>query len=205
MKLKEFKKLKVGDKIKITSDIKELYKIGICTSVAKSIAGKIYAVKGVSSEWVCTKETPLRFTYKTFNKVTPETPTITEHIIKDNKTIVKLSNGKVGVAKCNTSDTFDIYEGLLIATARAYGKEVEEKPAGVREVKRKAKTGEYIKIVNKISFCIGGKYKEGDVLKVERGEMGVGVIVNIHGATTPILDVEYVVLENYKPSKEAKA
>lgn len=50
-------------------------------------------------------------------------PTITEHIIRGNKTIVKLSNGKVGIARCHPDDEFDIYEGLRIATARAYGKD----------------------------------------------------------------------------------
>lgn len=53
-------------------------------------------------------------------------PTIVEHLIRGNKTIVKLSNGKVGVARCHPDDTFDIYEGLRVATARAYGKPVEE-------------------------------------------------------------------------------
>lgn len=53
-------------------------------------------------------------------------PTIVEHLIRGNKTIVKLSNGKVGVARCHPDDEFDIYEGLRVATARAYGKPVEE-------------------------------------------------------------------------------
>lgn len=49
-------------------------------------------------------------------------PTITEHIIRGNKTIVKLSNGKVGTARCHSDDEFDIYTGLELAIARAYGK-----------------------------------------------------------------------------------
>lgn len=55
-----------------------------------------------------------------------ETPTITEHLIRGYKTIVKLSNGKVGIAQCSPEDKFDVYEGLRVATARAYGKEIEE-------------------------------------------------------------------------------
>lgn len=55
-----------------------------------------------------------------------EPPTIVEHLIRGNKTIVKLSNGKVGVARCHPDDEFDIYEGLRVATARAYGKSVED-------------------------------------------------------------------------------
>lgn len=53
-------------------------------------------------------------------------PTITEHLIRGNKTIVRLSNGKVGIAQCSPEDTFDVYEGLRVATARAYGKKIEE-------------------------------------------------------------------------------
>ena len=59
-------------------------------------------------------------------EVENEPPTIVEHLIRGNKTIVKLSNGKVGVARCHPDDKFDIYEGLRVATARAYGKPVEE-------------------------------------------------------------------------------
>ena len=55
--------------------------------------------------------------------VSDKYPTITEHIIRGKKTIVKLSNGKVGTARCHPDDEFDIYEGLRIATARAFGKE----------------------------------------------------------------------------------
>lgn len=53
-------------------------------------------------------------------------PTITQHLIRGNKTIVKLSNGKVGIAQCSPEDKFDVYEGLRVATARAYGREIEE-------------------------------------------------------------------------------
>ena len=59
-------------------------------------------------------------------KVEDTRPLIVGHLIRGNKTIVKLSNGKVGVARCHPDDTFDIYEGLRVATARAYGKPVEE-------------------------------------------------------------------------------
>lgn len=51
------------------------------------------------------------------------TVTVVEHLIEGNKTIVKLSNEKVGIAECSPDDEFDEYEGLRIATARAYGKE----------------------------------------------------------------------------------
>ena len=58
--------------------------------------------------------------YKRFKELI-SSPTITEHLIRDNKVIIKLSNGKVGIAKCSPEDEFDIYKGTTLALARAYG------------------------------------------------------------------------------------
>lgn len=69
----------------------------------------------------------------------------------------------------------------------------------VKEVKRPAKVGEYIKIV-KAFYPIGG-YKDGDILRVEkRFDFGVRAISKAGVECLPI-DSEYVVLENYKPYK----
>lgn len=85
--------------------------------------------------------------YYTFEKV-DEPEMIVEHLIRDNKTIIKLSNGKVGIAKCNPDDKFDAAIGAAVALARAYGNDPEvESKKKYREVKREAKVGEYIKIV----------------------------------------------------------
>lgn len=97
------------------------------------------------------------------------------------------------MAKCCPEDNFDVYTGTQLALERAYGKENNE----VREVKRKAKVGEYIKIVD--AFITGGKYTKGDIFKV-KSMFGVGgVLVEEHEIV--ILHNEYVVLENYKPKK----
>lgn len=142
--------------------------------------------------------------YVVLENYIPEEPvTIVEHLVKDRKTIVKLSNGKVGVAICSPEDEFDIYEGLRLATERAYGKvEGYKKPNPVKEVKRKAKVGEYIKIVRPILAV--GLYKEGDILKVSDAKKRDKVYCDgilIGGVSYCIYDTEYVVLENYKPTK----
>ena len=72
----------------------------------------------------------------------------------------------------------------------------------VKEVKRPAKVGEWIKIVDASDSC--GKYKNGDILQVdstrtyyERSR------VNVTKFTWPyIWGEEYVVLENYEPPKK---
>lgn len=124
--------------------------------------------------------------------------TIVMHLIKDGKTVVKLSDGRVGVAFCSPEDTFDEYEGVRLATARAYGKEPPAKKSKVKEVKRRAKVGEYIKIVN-VNDC---RYKNGDIFKVEERGTFIGVCAsNETCKRIYIRDSEYVVLEGYKPKK----
>ncbi|MBE6721880.1 MAG: hypothetical protein E7572_05260 [Ruminococcaceae bacterium] len=72
-----------------------------------------------------------------------------------------------------------------------------EEPSQVREVKRHAKVGEYIKIVNSAD-C---RYENGDILKVSRcGSYGV-----IVGSVIYIDDSAYVVLENYVPDQKETA
>lgn len=71
---------------------------------------------------------------------------------------------------------------------------------GVREVKRKAKVGEYIKIVDAHPYLI--PYKNGDVFKVI-STSEPGVVIEKDG--TPVTSAwhrEYVVLENYKPEEK---
>ena len=76
-------------------------------------------------------------------------PAITEHLIKDNKVIIKLSNGRVGVAKCNPDDKFDIATGTELAVKRAYGIEKEDKPF---------KVGDKVRYIGEMSiFNLNGK------------------------------------------------
>ena len=134
-----------------------------------------------------------------------EPVTIVEHLVKDRKTIVKLSNGKVGVAVCSPEDEFDIYEGLRLATERAYGKaEPYKKPSSVKEVERKAKVGEYVKIVT--PMLTRGIYKKGDVLLVKYISVFGEMVSCVHTDEVrewpfSVYNREYVVLENYKPKK----
>lgn len=77
-------------------------------------------------------------------------------------------------------------------------KKAKPKPApSVKEVKRHAKDGEYIKIVYP---CEAAGYKNGDILHVT-GDFN-GVLAN--GVDVCILDKEYVVLEGYKPPKQKR-
>ena len=138
------------------------------------------------------------------DKKTEEQPTIVEHLVKDRKTIVKLSNGKVGIAACSPEDEFDIYEGLRLATERAYGKvEPYKKPSPVKEVKRRAKKGEYIKITHK--YPGEYRYENGDVLRVVASKNwadNIECYVSELFDSCVVLPTEYVVLENYRPEKK---
>ena len=71
--------------------------------------------------------------------------------------------------------------------------------AGIKEVKRNAKVGEYVKIVD--ACGAGGKYKNGDILKIieDTGHVRYGC-----GGVEFLYDNEYVVLEGYNPEKQDK-
>ena len=159
----EFKNLKVGDKVQIVSKIPNTPILRWNPKMGEWL-GKIMTIKSIGYGNVNMKEDEGARCYfdcgwswypEMIEKKIEESHTVVEHLIEGNKTIVKLSNGKVGIAKCSPDDEFDEYTGLWIATARAYGiepfpKSVEEKLDEVREVARKAKVGEYIKIVRPI-------------------------------------------------------
>lgn len=103
-----------------------------------------------------------------------------------------------GVATCNPSDEFDFKTGAKLAMDRLLGKEVKNVYNEVREARRKAKVGEYIKIV-----------KEGDhdpVLQI--GDIHKVTNTEIYKVETDKDNIfyndktdEYVVLENYNPEK----
>lgn len=118
----------------------------------------------------------------------------------DNKVVaLDKSTGEKAEAKCNPADEFDFRTGAKLAFNRLMGEDVKS-DNGVREVKRKAKVGEYIKIVDAHPYLI--PYKNGDIFKViSTGEPGV-VIEKDGTPVTSAWHREYVVLENYKPEKE---
>ena len=119
---------------------------------------------------------------------------------KDNKVIaLDKSTGEKAEAKCNPADEFDFRTGAKLAFNRLMGEDVKL-DNGVREVKRKAKVGEYIKVVD--AHSIFGTYKNGDILKVTYVS-SAGCVCEGSDALSPGLwHREYVVLENYKPEKE---
>lgn len=104
------------------------------------------------------------------------------------------STGKKAVAKCCPEDTYDFKTGAKLAFERL----IDD---GVREVKRAAKVGEYIKIVN-ASGNKDDEYKNGDILKVVRINDSWAYYKDERYKYANI--EEYVVLENYIPPKEEK-
>lgn len=111
--------------------------------------------------------------------------TTTTALLKDGKKVLKTA-----IAKCNPADTYDFQTGARLAFERLF----ENK---VKEVKRPAKVGEYIKIVSK--RCQDSRYENGNVLKVTDGpvpNLGKAYFNFEEGAY--VCDYEYVVLEGYK-------
>ena len=73
------------------------------------------------------------------------------HIVNKNTVIVKLGDGRKGVAKCSPDDKFNLAFGTALAVARAYGdKETEAKllaePSEPVKEKPKFKVGELVRI-----------------------------------------------------------
>ncbi len=130
-------------------------------------------------------------------------------IFRDYATIL-IKDGKRYVTKCEAGDTYDREKGLLVALAKANGynfndiqemlknAEIQGEDKQVREVKRHAKVGEYIKIINAINTF--GHYTNGDIFKVIGYHLDNAVLVN-KKRCVQIFPKEYVVLENYKPNK----
>jgi hypothetical protein len=120
----------------------------------------------------------------------------------DNKVVaLDKSTGEKAEANCNPADEFDFRTGAKLAFNRLMGEDVKI-DNGVREVKRKAKVGEYVKIVDAHPYLI--PYKNGDIFKVISTSKP-GVVIEKDG--TPVTSAwhrEYVVLENYKPEEKAQ-
>lgn len=109
---------------------------------------------------------------------------------------------KARQAKRNPADKFSWRIGAETAFARLWDDKVKTKPdKAVREVKRTAKVGEWVKIVNKFG-CANEKYKNGGIYKVDRKVDYKDGWVYLEGETIVTVPGEYVVLEGYKPQKE---
>ena len=118
-------------------------------------------------------------------------------LLKEGKKVIKQAT-----AKCNPSDTYDFNIGAKLAFSRLVGGiyigGIDMAIDTIREVKRPAKVGEWIKIVDADAWF--DEYKNGDVFKVDElyTSREEGIITSPHH----IAPREYVVLENYQP--EAK-
>lgn len=117
----------------------------------------------------------------------------------DNKVVaLDKSTGEKAEANCNPADEFDFRTGAKLAFNRLMGEDV--KPDDVREVKRKAKIGEYIKVVD--AHSIFGTYKNGDILKVTYVTSAGCECEGFDALSPGLWHEEYVVLENYKPKED---
>lgn len=117
----------------------------------------------------------------------------------DNKVVaLDKSTGKKAEAKCNPADEFDFRTGAKLAFNRLMGEDVKP-DNGVREVNRKAKVGEYVKVVNEKS--IFNTYKNGEIFKVTY-VTPAGCICKNSEKQLGLWHGEYVVLENYKPEED---
>lgn len=121
-------KFKVGDKVKFKKDLVMGKYYGGIEYLDGMDKATIYEVRRIIGNRLALVDNILLWyaTPEMIEYAEDTAPTITEHLIRNNKTIVKLSNGKVGIAQCSPEDKFDVYEGLRVATARAYGRDIEE-------------------------------------------------------------------------------
>lgn len=121
-------------------------------------------------------------------------------IYRNGNSVVALdkSTGERAEANCNPADEFDFRTGAKLAFNRLMGEDAKP-DNGVREVKRKAKVGEYIKVVCAMPCLI--PYKNGDIFKVNCVTTS-GCICKKSEENVGLWHSEYVVLENYKPEKE---
>lgn len=202
----EKRKFKVGDRVKVKKDIVTLNRrtVGKCGTVKELLTNNYCSVEfdefvgGHDCNGFAKEGHGWNHAEDALDLVKTQNETIVIYR-KDNKVIaLDKSTGEKAEAKCNPADEFDFRTGAKLAFNRLMGKDVKSDNC-VREVKRKAKVGEYIKIVDAIPSMI--PYKNGDIFKVISTSI-LGVLIEKDG--TPITSAwhrEYVVLENYKPEE----
>ena len=188
------RKFKVGERYtsKLFVDkgaVNEITEISGDVVSYKDIAGRTYSVKNFEIGSLFSDM---------LKKVGSETIVIYRN---DNKVIaLDKSTGEKAEAKCNPADEFDFRTGAKLAFNRLMGEDVKP-DNGVREVKRKAKVGEYIKVVYAMPCLI--PYKNGDIFKVNCVTTS-GCICKKSEENVGLWHREYVVLENYKPEEKSQ-
>lgn len=195
------RKFKVGDVVKPNKKADENYTITTTSVVREAIVTELrdYTMDIKIIKGSCSVGEVFTVEEKYFDlvrKAKQETIVIYRN---DNKVVaLDKSTGEKAEAKCNPSDEFDFRTGAKLAFNRLMGEDVKP-DNGVREVKRKAKVGEYVKIVYAMPCFI--PYKNGDIFKVNCVTAS-GCICKKSEGNVGLLHKEYVVLENYKPEKE---
>ena len=198
-------------------DIRFSYKSPFFDSQMKHLCGTYATVKEIDSEkrrvylsdmtargdkiWSYTFDMLKPASTKKQKKDEPITyPTITAHLIEGNKTTVMLSDGRIGEVTCYYKDTFDPAVGVAGAYKKALDiTKAEDKPI-VKEVKRPAKKGEYVKVVD-ANLNLG--YQNGDILKVIL-KIFNAIVADSKGEGVALWQGEYVVLEGYDPDIHGK-
>lgn len=199
-------KFKVGDRVKVKKDTVTLNRrtVGKCGTVKELLTDNYCSVEfdefvgGHDCNGFAKEGHGWNHAEDALDLVKTKNETIVIYR-NDNKVIaLDKSTGEKAEAKCNPADEFDFRTGAKLAFNRLMGEDVKP-DNGVREVKREAKVGEYIKIVDAKPFLI--PYENGEIFRV----------ICVKNATCEVENSvkrchtwhsEYVVLENYKPEKE---
>lgn len=200
-------KFNVGDRVKVKKNTATVNKktVGECGTVKELLTDNYCAVEfdkfvdgndccGCAKDghgWNCAEDA--------LDLVKTQNETIVIYRKYNKVVALDKSTGEKAEANCNPADEFDFRTGAKLAFNRLMGEDV--KPDNVvRDVKRKAKVGEYIKIVDAQPYLI--PYKNGDIFKVISTSKPGFVIEKDGTPVTSAWHREYVVLENYKPEKE---
>ena len=195
------RKFKVGDVVKPNKKADENYTITTTSVVREAIVTELrdYTMDIKIIKGSCSVGEVFTVEEKYFDlvrKAKQETIVIYRN---DNKVVaLDKTTGKKAEAKCNPADEFDFRTGAKLAFNRLMGEDVKT-DIGVREVKRKAIIGEYVKVVNAKPAI--PSYKNGDIFKVTYVTASGCICKNSDG-DTGLWHEEYVVLENYKTEKE---
>ena len=201
-------KFKVGDRVEVTSDIASVKK-GMTGTIAGKYVRNFYSIKfdkkfaeGHDCQGRCDYGYGYNLMDKYIKLVSHNSSSI--HIYTDGTTTTAILKGgketiRTAQAKCSPDDTYDFNVGAKLAFDRLMGVEV-------REVKRRAKVGEWVKVINPRNVPKDkgiDAYKKDDILQIIKASYWVmfknGIAEN--GKAYALNDDEYVVLENYKPEK----
>ena len=142
-------KFKVGDIIKANKKSNKRYSV---TTQKNGWTGIVFTIKsdslmGVVSLTPEEEKGEIYTVNEAYFDIAENEQNIT-HIVNKNAVIVKLGDGRKGIAKCSPDDKFNLAFGIALAVARAYGdKETEDKLlAELIKEKPKFKVGELVRI-----------------------------------------------------------